>query len=164
MGKRFAIFLVAATCLCGPYQAGPARAATSSSSIVVTATVLAYCVVTATPMAFGNYASAQLDSAATLAVSCTLGTPYTIGLDQGTGVGATVPLRNMTGTVSGSTLNYSMYSDANRTSVWGNTVGNLLPGTGNGLVQTLTVYGRIPAGQLSAPGLYTDTVTATLSY
>jgi spore coat protein U-like protein len=71
----------------------------------------------------------------------------------------------MSGAVSGSILNYSLHSDAARTVVWGNTAGtDTVAGTGNGLAQTLTVYGNIPGGQLSAPGAYTDTVTATLTY
>jgi len=166
MRKRsIVVFAVAGAILIGPAARAPARAATSTATIAVTATVLAFCTVTATPLAFGNYSSAQLDATATLAVSCTTGTPYTVGLDAGIGTGATVAAREMAGTVSGSTLSYTLYSDSGRTVVWGDTAGtNTVAGTGNGLAQALTAYGRIPAGQLSAPGAYTDTVTATVTY
>jgi spore coat protein U-like protein len=144
---------------------GPAEAATSTSTIIVTATVLSFCLVSAAPLVFGNYSSAQLDATATLTASCTLGTPYTIGLDQGAGTGATVAARHMNGTVAGSTLNYSISSDTIRSVVWGNVAGtNTTASTGTGIVQTFTAFGRIPAAQLSAPGIYTDTVTVTLTY
>jgi spore coat protein U-like protein len=37
-------------------------------------------------------------------------------------------------------------------------------GARNGAVQALTVYGQTPAGQYLAPGSYTDTVIATITY
>jgi spore coat protein U-like protein len=48
------------------------------------------------PLAFGNYSSAQLDATTTLTASCTVGTPYTVGLDAGLGTGATTTTRKMT--------------------------------------------------------------------
>ena len=58
-----------------------------------------------------------------------------------------------------------MFSNSGRTTNWGNTVGtNTLAETGTGTVQSLTVYGQIPAGEYVAPGAYTDTITATVTY
>jgi spore coat protein U-like protein len=157
--------LAAGISFAGPLQNTPADAATATAQIAVTATVLSVCLITATPLAFGNYTSTQLDATATLAVSCTVGTPYTIALDAGTGSEATVAERRMTGSEAGQQLSYSLYSNSARTSVWGTTTGtDTVAGTGTGLVQNLSVYGRVPAGQLAAPGAYTDTVTATLTY
>jgi spore coat protein U-like protein len=133
------------------------QAATAMSTIAVTATVLSFCTVTAAPLVFGNYSSAQLDTTTLLTVVCTLGTTYAVGLDQGAGTGATVTVRQMAGTVTGSTLAYTIYSDSARTTVWGNTAGSGLP-------QILTGFGRIVGAQLSAPGAFADTVTATLTY
>ena len=66
---------------------------------------------------------------------------------------------------SSAALNYAVYSNSARSSIWGNTVGsNVVAGTGLGTAQVLTVYGRIPAAQYPAPGSYTDTITATLTY
>jgi spore coat protein U-like protein len=63
------------------------------------------------------------------------------------------------------TVNYSLYTTAVRTVVWGNTVGtDTMAGTGNGASQAFTVYGRVPTQTTSAPGNYTDTVTATVTY
>jgi spore coat protein U-like protein len=39
-----------------------------------------------------------------------------------------------------------------------------VPLTGNGAAQVETVYGQIPAGQFVAPGSYSDTITATVTY
>ena len=96
-------------------------------------------------------------------MSCTNTTPYTVALNAGTGTGATVAVRKMTS--SAQTLNYSLYQDNARGTVWGQTTGtDTVAGTGNGSAQALTVYGRIPAGQLPTPGSYSDTITATISY
>ncbi len=140
-----------------------AHAATATSTIAVSATVLSFCSLTALPLAFGTYSTAVVNATTTLAVACTVGTSYNVGLDLGQGSGATVALRKMT--LNTSELSYALYSDAARTVPWGNTVGtNTLGGTGTGLTQTITVYGQIPANQIVAPGLYTDTVTATITY
>ncbi len=144
-------------------SAGSAHAATANSSMAVSATVQATCSITANPLAFGTYNSGQLDAATTLAVSCTNTTNYSVGLDAGSGSGATVATRKMAN--GGQTLNYAVYSDAARSALWGATVGtNTVAGTGIGASQTINVYGRIPAGQLPTPGSYTDTVTATITY
>ena len=142
-----------------------ANAATSTSSVNVSATVLAFCSISATPLQFGNYSASQLDSSTSLSISCTNGTAFTVGLDAGTGTGATINRRVMRGTADGSILSYGLYRDAARTNVWGNTVGtDTIAGAGNGRAQTLTVYGRIPGNQLVSPGDYTDVVTATVTY
>jgi spore coat protein U-like protein len=62
-------------------------------------------------------------------------------------------------------LGYSLFSDSARTVNWGQTVGtDTVTGTGNGTAQALTVYGDVPAGQYLAPGSYSDTITATVTY
>ena len=140
-----------------------AQAATSTATILVSATVLSLCTITAAPLAFGNYTAASLNATTTVSVTCTVGTPYNVGLDAGTGSGATTTVRKMT--LNTGTLSYALYSDAARSVAWGNTVGsNTVAGTGNGLVQALTVYGQVPANQVVAPGAYLDTVTATITY
>ena len=153
---------LAACCLL--VQAAPAaKAATATSTIAVSATVLSFCTIAAAPLAFGNYSTAVVNATTSLAVTCTVGTSYNVGLDTGQGTGATITQRKMT--LNSSTLTYGLYSDSARSVPWGYTVGtNTLAGTGNGLVQAITVYGQIPANQAVAPGLYTDTVTATITY
>ncbi len=155
---------VGAALLIAPGSRERAAAATSVATMAVTATVLPFCMVTATPMSFGSYAStAILTTTATITATCTMGTTYNIGLNQGTGAGATVAARLMTN--GGNTLTYSIYEQAADTTVWGNTIGtNTATGAGTGLPQVFTAYGEIPASQYVAPGSYTDTVTVTLTY
>lgn len=140
------------------------EAATSTSSLAVTSTVLASCNVTGSSVAFGNYTSSQLDQSATVAVLCTTGTTYTVALDAGVGTGASTSVRKMTGT-GGGTLNYTLARDSSHSLNWGSTTGaDTSAGTGNGVLQNLTVYGRISSGQLPGAGTYTDTVTVTMTY
>ena len=142
----------------------PAVAASATAALAVSATVLSTCALTGGVIAFGTYTSAQLDQTGTLTVLCTSAVPYTVALDAGTGSGATITARKMTGSAGG-TLNYALYRETGRTSNWGNTgAADTVAGNGSGIVQTLTVYGRIPAGQTPIVGAYTDTVTVTLTY
>jgi len=151
-----AMLMAAAICL-------PASAATTDGSIAVSASVQATCVITATPLAFGTYTGIQTDNTATVTITCTKTTPYTVGLNAGLGTGATITARSMTG--AGVALNYGLFTDTNRTNNWGNTATtNWAAGTATGTSQALTVYGRVAAGQFVAPGAYTDTVTATVTY
>ncbi len=64
----------------------------------------------------------------------------------------------------GNSLTYNLYTSNTYGTVWGTAVANLVSGTGNGAAQALTVYGQILSGQFSAPGSYSDTVTATVNY
>jgi spore coat protein U-like protein len=157
--------IAAAACAFIAAQAiGIAHASTATASMAVSATVLSECVVGATPLAFGNYTGAVNNQTANVTVTCTNGTTYTVALNNGTGSGATTALRQMTGPAS-ATLGYAIYSDSGRSSVWGSSTGtNTVAGTGNGILQTITAYGQIPAAQAPSPGAYTDTVTVTLTY
>lgn len=142
-------------------------AATATTTFQVTATVLSVCTVSATNLAFGNYDASSgtpNDASSTVTTTCSNTTAYTVALNAGTGSGATVALRKMTN--GANTLNYSMYTTAGRTTVWGDgTLSTVTQaGTGNGSGQALTVFGRIPTSQYVTAGSYTDTVTATVTY
>lgn len=143
-----------------------AWAATATTTFQVTATVPDSCVVAAEDLAFGTYdpvSGSELDGSSSIDVTCTLGTSYDIGLDEGVGSGATVSARKMT---SGSDLlTYSLYQDVGHNTVWGDTVSsNTVSGTGTGLVQSYTVYGQIPASQVVPVGSYADTITVTVTF
>lgn len=82
----------------------------------------------------------------------------------GTTVGGTIPARLLT---SGSTtLGYNLYTTNGRTTVWGDGTGGsaAVAGTGTGLTQNLTVYGRIAGSQNLAAGSFSDVVTATITF
>ncbi|MET0545570.1 MAG: spore coat U domain-containing protein [Caulobacterales bacterium] len=131
----------------------------------VTASVAASCSVDAHDLAFGAYnpfSGTDLPGATTIDVTCTNGTTYVVSIDAGGGSGATVATRKMTAV---STLNYSLYRDASHTLVWGITSGaNTVAGTGSGALQTLNVYGLVPAGQAVPAGSYVDNVLVTVTY
>jgi spore coat protein U-like protein len=159
-----AIGITVALCAMPAISTAPASAATSTANFQVTATVAATCVISATNLAFGTYAGVQTDSTSTLSATCTNTTPYTVGLSVGAATGATATARSMTGPAA-ALLGYALYRDAARTLNWGFTAGtDTVGGTGNGAAQTLTVYGRVAAGQYVAPGAYTDTITATITF
>lgn len=135
---------------------------TASASFTVTAVVQATCTFSATNMIFGVYTGVVLNAASALMITCTNGAAYTVGLSAGTSSGATVTGRLLTG-AGGVEIGYSLFSDAARTVNWGLT-SNTVAGTGNGVVQAIPVYGRLPAGRYVKPGTYTDTITATITY
>ncbi|MFD2261528.1 spore coat U domain-containing protein [Lacibacterium aquatile] len=157
---------VAAAAMVSLLPATGAQAATASTSILVTAAVAQACIVVATPLAFGVYdptSASPTDGTATVAVTCTTGTAYTVGLSAGGGTGATTTVRKMT--FGANTLNYALYQNAGRTTNWGNAVGtDTVAGTATGLLINHTVYGRITAGQTVPMGAYADTVAVTVTY
>lgn len=142
-----------------------AEAATATDTFQVTASVTAACSVTANDLNFGAYdplSASPTDSSSSLSVTCTLSTPYRIGLDKGQGAGATITNRKMTSGTQ--TLTYSLYQDAARDVVWGDTVPTSVSGIGTGNAQGYTVYGRIPAQQIVPPSTYTDTILVTVTF
>ncbi len=120
------------------------------------------CSVSSPAVNFGNYSGTQVTPGATpVSVSCPLLFSYNIGLNAGTGAGATTTTRKMTGP-SGATLNYQLFQNASHTTNWGNTVGtDTVSGTGSGLAQTLNIYPLLPTGQNNVPGTYIDTITVS---
>ena len=146
--------------------ASVSRAATTTSTFTVQITITASCVINSTStLNFGSQAvlTANVDQTSTIQVQCTNTTPYNIGLSAGTGTGATVAVRKMTN--GANTITYTIYSDAGRTTVWGNTVlTDTVAAIGNGASQSYTLYGRVTAQTTPAPAVYTDTVTVTVTY
>jgi spore coat protein U-like protein len=70
----------------------------------------------------------------------------------------------MTGPTS-ELLSYQLSPDASQGFSWGTTPPfNTLPGTGNGAVQVVTVFGVILPDQFVGPGTYSDTIIATLTF
>lgn len=131
----------------------------------VTATHVAVCRITTATVDFGTKGvlSTVTDATATITPTCSATTPYTIGLNGGISGAANPTLRKMAnGAVQ---ITYGLYRDAARTLGWGSTTGtDTAAGTGSGLGQALTVYGRVPVQTTPAPATYTDTVIATVTY
>ena len=154
-----------AACFLIPW-AGASYAASTTTTFAVQATVTATCTInSATTLNFGSVGvlASNVDQSSTIQVTCTNTTPYNIGLDAGTGSGATVAVRKLTS--GGATINYSLYTSNAYSTVWGTTVGtDTQAGTGNGSAQSYTVFGRIPPQTSPAPGSYADTITVTVTY
>ena len=165
IGNRLVLKIaVTITCLVG--FASASVAATATSTFTVQVTIASSCTInSASTLNFGSQGvlTAAVNQTSTLQVQCTNTTPYNIGLDAGTGTGATVAVRKLTS--GANTINYSLYQDSGHATVWGNTVGtNTVAATGNGASQSYTVYGQISAQTTPAPATYTDTITVTVTY
>ncbi|MBN9600409.1 MAG: spore coat U domain-containing protein [Afipia sp.] len=151
------------------YNTGAACPVTAPKSVQpafnISATVQAACTVNATNMNFGSLTllNADVDETSTITAQCTNSTPFNIGLNTGNGSGATVSARKMTSGTK--TIIYSLYQNAARTTVWGNTVGtDTASGIGIGANQSLTVFGRVPPQVTPEPATYTDTIIVTITY
>lgn len=163
---KFAVCL--AVSMSGAGFVASVSAATATTTIPVTATVIDSCTIISDPLPFGNYngiSGGMLDVAATVSPVCTNGTSYAISLDAGVGVGATASSRTLTGP-AGANLMYGIYTDAARTTVWGDGANGTVQkfGLGIGSVQPIQMYGRIAAEQNSPVGAYSDTLTVTVTY
>lgn len=149
-----------------------AQAAVATATFQVTATVLKACIVsTPATLAFGSYTPSTgtpTTGTTVFDVTCTFGTPYSVGLSAGASTGATVTTRKMTSPTApagNETLSYGLFKESAMTTNWDNST----TGTGytaTGLVQPYTIYGAIPIGQYAAaPAVdYADTITLTLTY
>jgi spore coat protein U-like protein len=146
-----------------------AAAQTATANLPVQATVVANCNIDVPgTLNFGSYdpavanAAADLDADTTIDVRCTKNSPNVwIGLDEGSN--DNLGQRRMT---DGSEfLNYDLYQDGGRTTVWGNLIGDgfsYAPATSSWT--SLDVYGRVPQAQDVGVGTYNDTVLATINF
>jgi spore coat protein U-like protein len=129
-----------------------------------TATVLGNCLVTATDINFGSQGllAANVDTTGSLSVTCTAGTAYNVGLDDGHQAAGPTGRAMALGA---HTVGYGLYRDAARSLVWGSTVGtNTAGGTGTGSAQPLAVYARVPPQATPPAGAYADIIVVTVTY
>lgn len=111
---------------------------------------------------FGTYTGSAISVTGTVTVTCPSGTAYRVGLNAGTGSGATTTTRKMT--QGASTLNYQMFQNSGHTINWGNNPPtDTVSGTGNGSQQAITIFALLPAGQFVPLSSYTDTITASVT-
>jgi len=149
----------------------PVAAGSSTGTLSVTASVAQNCLVNSPTLAFGAYdpvvanLSTNDDQTATIVVTCTKGASgITLGFGSSANApaGCTAPQRCLVNT--GHYLNYQLYSDSGRTSVWTTAIAETVSG-GVTTPTNVTIYGRIPSGQDASVGAtYTDSVTATVNF
>lgn len=145
--------LAALLCLC---LAGEARSA---------------CTVSATGVDFGSYdvfVTTPLDSTGTVTVRCDQAPPADVVIAIGPSgtSGGFIP-RQMRSASSPDRLNYNLFTNAGRSTVWGDGA----PGTSTVFLKNVTknrpvvttIHGRIPAGQNVSVGTYSDSLTVTIT-
>lgn len=126
------------------------------------------CTISVTSVAFGTYnvfTTTAVDSTGTITYQCnSKATNISISLSDGSST--TYSPRTLR--KGSEILQYNLYSDAARTTVWGDgTAGTSVytdanpPNNSN---VSVTVYGRIPAQQDVSAGSYTDTVSAVINF
>ena len=147
---------------------GAASAGTATTTFPVSATAVAACTVSATPLNFGTFATLanNVEAINTLTVNCALGVGYNVMMSAGTGVGATFSARKLTAN-GGFTLDYSIFPFLTFPTPWGDgtALSSVTGSTGTGLDQIFSPVGRIFSGQpIPATGAYTDTITVTVAF
>ena len=143
----------------------PTGTKTASASSSATATVVSSCNVSATNINFGSVGllTANSDAQGTLAIQCNSTLPYTVSLDGGLSAATDPTQRKMSS--AGVNVIYGLYRDSARSLPWGNSAGvNTASGTGTGLSQNQTVYGRIAPQTTPKPAAYSDTIVTTVTY
>jgi spore coat protein U-like protein len=149
-------------------SAPDAYAQTATANLNVSANVADKCTIAATPLNFGAYDPVAdnlvlpLERTGMLIVRCTQGATANIGLDLGDN--ALAGARRMTDGTNH--LTYELYSDSNRTQVWGNSAPSwFTPAPApSSAARSFTVYGRVFAAQDVPSGNYADIVEATVNF
>ena len=97
----------------------------------------------------------------TVSVACSLGTGYTISLNNG--AHASGSTRRMT--AGGNVLTYQVYRDVGRSLIFGTVADTLgVSGIGTGVAIPTVIYGVIPKTQNVGAGSYSDQITVTIDY
>jgi spore coat protein U-like protein len=131
----------------------------------VLATIVSTCNISATNVNFGSsgVVTSNIDVTSTVNPQCSNALPYTVSLGGGL-TGASDPTKRKMAK-GGEQITYGLYRDSARSQPWGSTVGtNTVAGTGTGLSQSITVYGRVPSQTTGSPGTYSDTIVLTVTY
>jgi spore coat protein U-like protein len=151
-----------------------AQAGTTTGNLTVEMAVTAACTIGAGTLNFGSVAGTSLLTSAvtgstTVSVTCTNGSPYSIGMGQGQNYSSTNRMAS-----SGAYIPYALYLDSQDTQAWSTTTSSsscsggsntCYLGTGNGSAQSVNIYGNVPTVTVApANGSYSDTVTMTITY
>ena len=129
----------------------------------------ASCTISVTTVVFGTYdvfSSIPVDSTGSIVYRCNGGADLIwITMSRGVNSDSYIPRAMAKGSEK---LEYNLYRDSTRSVVWGNLTG----GTSlyydfdppNNQNVTVTIYGRIPAGQDVSAGNYSDTVQVEINF
>ena len=122
------------------------------------------CMINITGVNFGSYdvfSNASSDSTGNIDVNCPGGVGYNIALSAGSG---NYEQRIMSS--GANTLNYNLYTAANREFVWGDATSGNATVSGSGIDMSVNhvVYGRIPPRQNVRAGSYSDTINLIITF
>lgn len=129
----------------------------------------ASCSISSSPgVGFGNYdifPTTPTDSTGTITIVCDKTTWATVAIGQSPNSGGFNP-RQMRRSGETDLLSYNIFTDSSRTIIWGDGTGGTQTITEHAFNDTplsLTMYGRIPAGQDVSTGFYSENLTATVT-
>jgi spore coat protein U-like protein len=163
-----AVFLAFATFPLTHAQNVPRPGVTANAIMPVTIEIVRSCIVSASDLDFGAYVSNSATPAigqTTISLSCGAGVTVEISLDAGTSPGNNTSRRQMLLDTDNGRLDYDLFQDPGRTIHWGDRSGrDTLEVLTTDAVQTVPVYGEIPAGQRARDGTYSDMITITVHY
>lgn len=124
------------------------------------------CSISTSSVSFGTYDAygTFVDTAGNVRIGCIFATNVTVDLSNGNAVNFSPRFMLNAGLEH---LNYNLYLDAARTTIWGDATG----GSSHSSVGTIffrnvdiPIYGRIPGGQDVTAGAYTDSIMATVNF
>ncbi|MBS9392103.1 MAG: spore coat protein U domain-containing protein [Dolichospermum sp. LBC05a] len=168
MMRRFAL---ASALFVAVGSAAPSMAVADSNTtnLDILAFVQNNCTISTAALDFGDYNPVEGSNVTgTVTTNCTAYVNAVITLDQGfypaAGSYSEAPLRRLQNVTSSDSLNYTLYQNSGKTTIWGNSTATGVTVTGSGTEQSTSVYGEIPAGQSVPAGFYTDYVAATVTY
>ena len=121
----------------------------------------AACIVSPASISFGTYSEVNLvaqDALAVLNITCTPNTKVTISLGPSFNSGSIASREMRTGGGLGPLL-YNLFSDKRRNTIFGEGADSITVRSN----KSVTVYGRIPAGQKVPAGSYSDTLVITVT-
>ena len=161
--KKIRMLIIMVAVVIGLSIGSMAYALVVNTNFDVTATVNSVCNITNAPnLAFGVYDPTDVvdnDNQTTVTIRCTKGTTYELYITPATGA------RIMNTGPPVDPLNYELYTDAGRTTIFPDTaIGPKVASVSAVADIDTIVYGRIPALQDVAIGAYTQTVTVTVDY
>lgn len=119
------------------------------------------------PVSFGAYdvfaATANNNGVGSLTIHCSGGGKANFVVSLSTGQSNSYASRVMKS--GGTSLNYNLYTTSGRTVIWGDGTGGSSTRTvPRNSTTTLSIFGRIPAGQDVAVGTYLDSISATVEF
>jgi spore coat protein U domain-containing protein, fimbrial subunit CupE1/2/3/6 len=180
MFTRFATLAAAALLASGALCAAPAFATSNTQNLTVNGSVTQSCTTlssaqTLTFPAYDFQANASTPDDAgpvSYTTQCTKGSSVAFSVDGGANYGHTSGTRALKSSSTSDYINYGLFQDSARSTAWAfnsgtgaGTNGPTLNPTSDTQTLTLTIYGRIPAGQdVSVASDYTDAVTVAINY